>query len=61
MKIVSRVSEKKKAGDKINKFLEAKIVTGRYYMANTLPKTKFLATKIRAGDKILMSLEPDQF
>ena len=61
VKIVSRVSEKKKAGDKINKFLEAKIVTGRYYMANTLPKTKFLATKIRAGDKILMSLEPDQF
>ncbi len=61
VKIVTHIMERKKAGKKLNKFLEAKIVTGRYYMANAIPKTTFLATKIKAGDKILMSLDPDQF
>ena len=61
VKMVASILEKKRTGEKLTKFLETKVVTGKYYMANVLPKTTFLATKIKAGDRILMSLEPDDF
>ena len=52
-----------KENAKINKntFQEGKILTGRYYMQNILPKTNYLAKKILSGDKLIMSLNTDQF
>ena len=44
-----------------NTFQEGKILTGRYYMKNILPKTNYLAKKILSGDKIIMSLNIEQF
>ena len=44
-----------------NTFQEGKILTGRYYMKNILPKTNYLAKKILSGDKIIMSLNSEQF
>ena len=61
VKMVACVLENKKLGKNLNSFQEAKIVTGKYYMENVLPKTAFLAKKIKTGDKIMMSMNPDQF
>ena len=44
-----------------NSFQEGKIITGKYYMKNILPKTGYLTKKIIEGDKIIMSLNNDQF
>ena len=44
-----------------NTFQEGKILTGRYYMKNILPKTNYLAKKILSGDKIIMSFNTEQF
>ena len=44
-----------------NTFQEGKIITGQYYMKNILPKTSYLAKKILSGDKIIMSLNTEQF
>ncbi len=44
-----------------NTFQEGKILTGQYYMKNILPKTNYLAKKILTGDKIIMSLNIEQF
>ena len=44
-----------------NSFEEGKILTGKYYMKNILPKTDYLTKKIIEGDKIIMSLNNDQF
>ncbi len=44
-----------------NTFQEGKILTGRYYMKNILPKTNYLAKKILSGDEIIMSLNTEQF
>ena len=44
-----------------NTFQEGKILTGRYYMKNILPKTNYLAKKILSGDKIILSLNTEQF
>ena len=44
-----------------NSFQEGKLLTGQYYMKNILPKTNYLAKKILSGDKIIMSLNTEQF
>ena len=44
-----------------NSFQEGKILTGKYYMKNILPKTGYLTKKIIEGDKIIMSFNNDQF
>ena len=44
-----------------NTFQEGKILTGQYYMKNILPKTNYLAKKILSGDKVIMSLNTEQF
>ncbi len=44
-----------------NTFQEGKIITGQYYMKNILPKTSYLAKKILSGDRIIMSLNTEQF
>ena len=44
-----------------NTFQEGKVLTGQYYMKNILPKTNYLAKKILSGDKIIMSLNTEQF
>ena len=44
-----------------NTFQHGKILTGTYYMKYILPKTDYLAKKILSGDKIIMSLNSEQF
>jgi hypothetical protein len=46
-------------GDK--DFLEAKIATGRYYMARQLPATSMLLRRIESGAEPVMALKDDQF
>ena len=43
------------------KFLEAKILTGSYFMNRQLPETKLRLDKILTGEKQVMSLAADQF
>ena len=42
-------------------FLEAKIATGRYYMARQLPATKMHLARIQSGAETVMALEPTAF
>ena len=43
------------------KFLEAKILTGSYFMHRQLPETKLRLDRILTGEKQVMSLEASQF
>ncbi len=50
--------------DKTNddqKFLEAKILTGQYFMQRQLPETSLRLKKILLGEKPIMSLAVNQF
>jgi hypothetical protein len=47
------------AGDR--DFLQAKIATGRYYMARQLPATALHLARIRSGAEPVMALPPDAF
>ena len=60
-KMVACVLENKDIGEVDKKFKDAKVITGKFYMENTLTKTSYLATKIITGHETIMSLEPDQF
>ena len=60
-KMVASLLEKKDSSEAGKNFKYAKIITGKFYMENILPKTSYLAIKIKAGDKTIMSLEKDQF
>ena len=42
-------------------FLEAKILTGSYFMHRQLPETKLRLDRILTGEKQVMSLAADQF
>ena len=42
-------------------FYEAKIATGRYYMARRLPATAMHLARIESGADPVMALEVDQF
>ncbi|MEL6585670.1 MAG: acyl-CoA dehydrogenase C-terminal domain-containing protein [Pseudomonadota bacterium] len=42
-------------------FLEAKLATGRYYMARQLPATKMHLARIQSGADPVMALEPSAF
>ena len=59
--MIASLLEKKYSSEAGKNFKYAKIITGKFYMENILPKTGYLATKIKAGDKTIMSLEKDQF
>ena len=60
-KMVASLLEKNDSSEAGKNFKYAKIITGKFYMENILPKTSYLAIKIKAGDKTIMSLEKDQF
>ena len=47
--------------DQIIDSLEAKILTGSYFMNRQLPETKLRLDKILTGEKQVMSLATDQF
>jgi len=49
------------AGDGDTAFLEAKLATGRHYMARHLPMTATHLARIQSGAETVMALEPDQF
>ncbi len=59
-KMASSIYQKNKKINE-NNFHKGKILTGQYYMKNVLPKTDFLAKKILAGDRYIMSLNTDHF
>jgi alkylation response protein AidB-like acyl-CoA dehydrogenase len=59
--MIAILLEKKYTSEAGKNFKYAKIITGKFYMENILPKTGYLSTKIKAGDKTIMSLEKDQF
>ena len=42
-------------------FYKAKLATARFYFARLLPETEMLAKRIRAGSKVLLSLEAEAF
>ena len=42
-------------------FLEAKLATGRYYMARQLPATAMHLARIRSGDAPVMALDAEAF
>ena len=42
-------------------FYKAKVATARFYFARLLPETEMLAKRIRAGSKVLLSLEAEAF
>ncbi len=42
-------------------FLDAKIATGRYYMARQLPATGMHLARIQTGSETVMALEPTAF
>ena len=42
-------------------FYKAKIATARFYFSRLLPETEMLATRIKSGSKVLLSLEAEQF
>ena len=42
-------------------FYKAKIATARFYFTRLLPETEMLATRIKSGSKVLLSLEAEQF
>jgi hypothetical protein len=44
-----------------NEFLEAKILTGEYFMQRQLPETELRLKKILSGEKSIMSLAVSQF
>jgi alkylation response protein AidB-like acyl-CoA dehydrogenase len=49
------------AGDPDRSFLEAKIATGRYYMARQLPATSMHLARIESGAEPVMALAADAF
>ena len=49
------------AGGSDRDFLEAKVATGRYYMARQLPATKMLLARIESGAEPVMALRAAQF
>ncbi len=42
-------------------FYKAKIATARFYFTRLLPETEMLATRIKSGSKVLLSLEAEHF
>ena len=44
-----------------NEFLEAKILTGEYFMQRQLPESELRLKKILSGEKAIMSLAVNQF
>jgi Acetyl-CoA dehydrogenase C-terminal like len=49
------------AGDPDRAFLDAKIATGRYYMARQLPATSLHLARIESGAEPVMALAADAF
>ncbi len=49
------------AGEGDKQFLEAKLVTAKFYMTRMLPDALTLAARIQAGDETVMALAPEAF
>ena len=61
VKKAQSAKEKLKAISANKNFLEAKILTGSYFMHRQLPETKLRLDRILTGEKQVMSLAADQF
>ena len=53
--------EQLKNAEANKEFLEAKILTGSYFMLRQLPETKLRLDRVLTGEKQVMSLAADQF
>jgi alkylation response protein AidB-like acyl-CoA dehydrogenase len=60
-KIAKAANEKKKLGNGIGARMDAKLLTGRFYMERMLPETGTLVTRIQAGADTVMSLPAEMF
>jgi len=60
-RIVKAAQDKLAAGAADTAFLEAKIVTGRYFLERVLPETALRLARISAGAETMMALPADAF
>jgi acyl-CoA dehydrogenase len=60
-KMAKAAQEALDAGADDTAFFEAKLATGRHYMARHLPMTKTLLARIESGADTVMALAPEQF
>lgn len=61
LRMAKAASELLAAGEGDKAFLEAKLVTARYFAERIMPEAGALRRKIEAGADTLMALEPDMF
>jgi hypothetical protein len=60
-KIAKAANEKKKLGNGVGERMDAKLLTGRFYMERMLPETGTLFTRIQAGSDAVMSMPAEMF
>ena len=61
LRMASAAARLKAAGEGDAAFLDAKLVTARYYAARILPETGALRRKIEGGAEAIMALPPEMF
>ena len=60
-KIARAATDKKKLGNGVGERMDAKLLTGRFYMERMLPETGTLFTRIQAGSDAVMSIPVEMF
>jgi len=60
-KIARAATDKKKLGNGVGERMDAKLLTGRFYMERMLPETGTLFTRIQAGSDAAMSIPVEMF
>jgi acyl-CoA dehydrogenase len=60
-RIAKAANEKKKLGNGVGERMDAKLLTGRFYMERMLPETGTLFTRIQAGSDAVMSMPAEMF
>jgi hypothetical protein len=61
LRMASAASAKLAAGEGDASFMQAKLVTARYFGERIIPEAGALRRKIEAGSDTLMALSPEQF
>jgi acyl-CoA dehydrogenase len=60
-RIAKAAQEKKAQGNGVAERMDAKLITGRFYMERMLPETGTRLTRIQAGSDAVMALPADAF
>jgi hypothetical protein len=61
LRMVTAATKLKAAGEGDAAFLDAKLVTARYFAERIMPEAGALRRKIEAGAEALMALPPEMF